>query len=164
MRILCRALFMGEANRLPIDTELDFSKVDFQGQLPFTEPVHVVGEITARAGVVQLSAKAVFTFHGRCDRCLSPFVRHYEIPLEHTLVTSLENEENDDYVLLEQFGFDLDELVQADILLELPYKSLCREDCRGLCSLCGKNLNEGLCGCTHKSVDPRLAVLGQLLD
>lgn len=164
MRILCRALFMGEADRLPIDTELDFSQVDFQGQLPFSEPVRVVGEITVRAGVVQLSAKAVFAFHGRCDRCLSPFVRHYEIPLEHTLVTSLENEENDDYVLLEQFGFDLDELVQADILLELPYKSLCREDCRGLCPLCGKNLNEGLCGCTHKSVDPRLAVLGQLLD
>jgi uncharacterized protein len=50
------------------------------------------------------------------------------------------------------------------VLLELPYKSLCREDCRGLCPLCGKNLNEGLCGCNRKSVDPRLAILGQLLE
>lgn len=164
MLVQCRALFMGEIDHLPLDTELDFSQVAFQGLYPFSTPVHVIGEITARAGVVQLSAKAVFDFHGQCDRCLTPFVRAYELPLEHTLVTSLENEENDDFILLEQEQLDLTELVQADMLLELPYKSLCREDCRGLCPQCGKNLNEGLCGCRSQSVDPRLEVLRQLLN
>ena len=147
MLIQCRPLFMGEADSLSIDTELDFSQVEFQGAHPFVKPIHVVGGIKVRAGVVQLSARAVFDFDGQCDRCLAPYTRSYDVPVEHTLVTTLENEENDDY-----------------ILLELPYKTLCREDCRGLCTLCGKNLNEGLCGCNHKSVDPRLAVLRQLLD
>jgi uncharacterized protein len=155
---------MGEADHLPIDASLDFSQTEFQGMHPFTQPVRVTGAVTARAGVVQLTARAVFDFYGQCDRCLTPFVRGYDIPLEHTLVTTLENEENDDYLLLENYCLDLAEAVQTDIQLELPYKSLCREDCRGLCTLCGKNLNEGLCGCNHKSVDPRLAVLGQLLD
>ena len=147
MLLQCRSLFMGEVTSLPIDTELDFSQVEHQGICPLPEPVRVVGAITVRAGVVQLTARATFVFHGRCDRCLGAFERAYDVPLEHTLVATLEDEENDDY-----------------ILLELPYKSLCREDCRGLCPMCGKNLNEGLCGCTHKSVDPRLAVLGQLLE
>ena len=163
MFVQCRSLFMGEATRLPLDTELDFTRVEFQGMTPFAQPVRVEGEITARAGVVKLSAKAVFTFHGRCDRCLAPFTRAYEIPLEHILVTSLENEDSD-YVLLEDYRLALDELVQAAIFLELPYKSLCREDCLGLCPQCGKDLNEGPCGCTKKTVDPRLEILSQLLN
>lgn len=164
MLLQCRSLFMGEVKSLPIDTELDFSQVEYQGVCPITEPVRVVGAITVSAGVVQLKARATFVFNGRCDRCLGAFERAYDVPLEHILVATLEDEENDEYILLDQYQLDLADLTLADILLELPYKSLCREDCRGLCPMCGKNLNEGLCGCTHKSVDPRLAVLGQLLD
>ena len=164
MLLQCRSLFMGEVKSLPIDTELDFSQVEYQGICPITEPVRVVGTITVSAGVVQLKARAAFVFHGRCDRCLSAFERAYEVPLEHILVATLEDEENDEYILLDQYQLDLADLTLADILLELPYKSLCHEDCRGLCPMCGKNLNEGLCGCTRKSVDPRLDVLRQLLE
>jgi len=164
MLLQCRSLFMGEVKSLPIDTELDFSQVEFQGMYPFAESIRVTGAVTVRAGVVQLAARAQFVFHGQCDRCLGDYERTYDVPLEHTLVATLEDEENDDYILLDQYQLDLADLTMADILLELPYKSLCREDCQGLCSTCGKNLNEGLCGCTRKSVDPRLAVLGQLLE
>ena len=164
MLLQCRSLFMGEIKSLPIDTELDFSQVEFQGVYPFPETVRVTGAVNVRAGVVQLSARAVFVFHGQCDRCLSPFTQAYDVPLEHTLVATLEDEENDDYILLDQYQLDLADLTLADILLELPYKSLCRDDCRGLCPMCGKNLNEGLCGCTRQSVDPRLDVLRQLLE
>ncbi len=163
MLVQCRGLFMGEVKSLPIDTEWDFSQVEFYGMYPFKSPVRIVGEITNRAGVVRLTARVTFTFDGQCDRCLSPFARDYDIAIDHILVTALENEDSD-YVLLENYQLALDDLVQADILLELPYKNLCREDCRGLCPQCGKNLNEGLCGCTTKSVDPRLAVLQQLLN
>ena len=150
MLVQCRSLFTGEAKNLPIDTEWDVSSVEFYGIHPFKKPVHIVGEIASRAGVVKLSVRAIFTFEGQCDRCLEPFVRDYDIPMEHILVTTVENEDSD-YVLLDNYQLALDELVQADILLELPYKNLCREDCRGLCPQCGKNLNEGLCGCTTKS-------------
>ena len=64
MLLQCRSLFMGEANRLPIDTELDFSQVEHQGICPLPELVRVVGAITVRAGVVQLTARATFVFHG----------------------------------------------------------------------------------------------------
>lgn len=74
--------------------------------------------------------------------------------MEHILVASLNNEETDDFVLIDNYQLSLDELARADILLELPSKFLCREDCRGLCPMCGKNLNEGLCGCHSDRTDP----------
>lgn len=163
MLVPCRSLFMGETNRLPLDTELDLSQVELYGVRPLRQPVQVTGAIVSRAGVVTLEARVRFLYEGRCDRCLCDFSRPYDMTVEHTLVTTLENEESD-FVLLQDYQLALDELVRDDILLELPYKSLCREDCLGLCSQCGKDLNEGPCGCNTKTEDPRLAVLKQLLN
>ncbi len=164
MLLQLRPLFMGEMETLPIDVELDFSGVEFQGQYPFQKPVHVQGEAACSAGVVTLRAMVSFRFDGRCDRCLGAFSRDFRIPVEHILVSSLNREDNEDFVLLDNYQLKLDELMETDILLELPSKNLCREDCRGLCPLCGKNLNDGLCGCQTKTVDPRLEALKQLLN
>ena len=74
-------------------------------------------------------------------------------------------EEDDDVIQIgPERTLDLDELLRSDILLELPYKYLCSEDCKGLCASCGKNLNEGPCGCNLHQVDPRLEVLKKLID
>jgi uncharacterized protein len=54
---------------------------------------------------------------------------------------------------------DLDPIVREQVLLALPMHAVCREDCRGLCGMCGQNLNEAACGCESRRVDPRLAVL-----
>ena len=69
------------------------------------------------------------------------------MPVEHILVTSLNNEDNGEFVLVDNYQLPLDSLVEADLILSLPSKDLCREDCRGLCPHCGKDQNEGLCGC-----------------
>ena len=58
---------------------------------------------------------------------------------------------------------DLDDLVVSDILLSLPTKIICKEDCEGLCPSCGINRNVDTCECQKKQVDPRLAKLGELL-
>lgn len=164
MLLQLKPLFMGETESLPIDAELDFSKVEFQGMYPFQEPVHVKGEAAYAAGAVTLRAAARFRFHGQCDRCTEAFTREFRIPVEHILVTSLNQEDNEDFVLLDNYQLKFDDLLEADILLELPSKNLCREDCRGLCPLCGKNLNDGACGCQAKAVDPRLEVLKEWLN
>jgi uncharacterized protein len=54
---------------------------------------------------------------------------------------------------------DLDPIVREQVLLALPVSVVCRDDCKGLCSVCGQDLNEAECGCERKVVDPRLAVL-----
>ena len=86
------------------------------------------------------------------------------IPMQHVLVTSLNREENDELILVEDMRLDLSELAESDIILALPSKFLCRNDCRGLCPRCGKDLNDGDCGCDTRETDPRLESLRQLLE
>ena len=73
-----------------------------------------------------------------------------------------ENDDYDNYIVFENNSLDLDELVGEEIQLFLPAKMLCKEDCRGLCQKCGKNLNYEKCECA-KEIDPRLAALSDLL-
>ena len=113
--------------------------------------------------MVTLEARAQFLFEGRCDRCLTEFTREYDIPVEHILVTALENEDSD-FVLLQDYQLPLDELVRDDILLELPSKFLCKPECKGLCDVCGQNLNTGTCHCHDHDVDPRLEVLKKFMS
>ena len=80
-----------------------------------------------------------------------------------TLVTHLNDEKNDELLLVNELRFDLDPLITEDIFLDLPAKFLCKEDCKGMCYKCGKDLNTDSCSC-KKDVDPRLAALQQLLD
>lgn len=148
-----------------IDYTLDLSEYELFGTKPFIKPVEVRGKILNRAGVVTLQYDATFVLRLYCDRCLDEFERKQQVSFEHILVNKL-NTDNDEYILLEDFVLDLDELVLNDILLYLPSKLLCSEDCKGLCKYCGLNLNYGSCDCcetAEKIVDPRLAVLDELL-
>lgn len=65
--------------------------------------------------------------------------------------------------LLDNGTVDLSELARETFILNMPSKTLCREDCRGLCSGCGVNLNYEKCRC-KKEVDPRLAALAKILE
>ena len=79
------------------------------------------------------------------------------------LAETLEDEENDEIVLLEDGAVDLDDLFTTALVLSMDSKHVCSEDCKGLCATCGADLNEGPCGC-RREIDPRLAALAQLLD
>ena len=72
--------------------------------------------------------------------------------------------ENDDYIETPDFTLELDDVVISDIFLSLPSKNLCRDDCKGLCQICGQNLNNGECSCDKRQTDPRLEILKQLID
>ncbi len=159
-----KPLFMGDVDAVPVEAELDLSGLEVQGLRPFVQPVRVSGSIRYVEGVVTLCADVHYRFDGVCDRCAEPFQRDVTLPVRHILVTSLNDESNEDFVLLKDYQLLLDELVTTDLLLSLPMKSLCREDCRGLCPQCGHNLNEGLCGCRQETGDPRLAALKDLLN
>ena len=59
---------------------------------------------------------------------------------------------------------DINEIVKEQVLLSVPMKPLCRNDCAGLCPVCGKDLNEGACNCRKEELDPRLAPLAQFKE
>lgn len=125
--------------------------------------VCVKGYVKSSTGAVSLSATAVCTVKTECAKCAKEITRRLNVPLEHLLISHLNDEDNDDYILVENMVLDLDLLALEDIYLSLPTRFLCSDDCKGLCQFCGKDLNNGNCNC-KKPVDPRLAALQQLLN
>ena len=162
MKLELKQIFELVGERLPIEYDVDLSDYELYNTKPFATPVHVTGEVFNEAGVVQISYTVRFTLKLPCDRCLDIFTRDYEYSFQEILVNE-ENPENDEYIPVPGCLLELDDLVLSDVLLSLPAKQLCREDCKGLCPKCGVNWNHETCQCSQKEVDPRLAVLGELL-
>lgn len=103
-----------------------------------------------------------------CDRCLTPVeyevdvsgVRHIDLHVEKTAG----DDELDESFYVDGFYLDVDKLLYNEILIGWPTKVLCGEDCKGICSECGQNLNEGDCGCSKESLDPRMSVVRDLFE
>lgn len=126
-------------------------------------PVTVEGAVKNNTGIVTLSGVIKAKIVSSCDRCAEEFNREMSFPFTHVLISKLNGQDDDEYILVENMRLNLDELLREDIILSLPTQYLCKEDCKGLCRICGQNLNFKQCGC-KEPIDPRLAVLQQLLD
>ena len=162
MRLNVKGIINTPGGGVSFNEELDFSDVDFGGVCPAVRPVSVVGAVRNIAGMLRLTADVDTTLSCVCDRCGSAFEKPFHVSIERMLATELEDEENDDILLLDDGAFDLDELAREAYILNMDTKMLCREDCKGLCSGCGANLNFEECRC-KKENDPRWAALQKLL-
>ena len=163
MIIALESIFDNGISNIKLDYSFDFSTSEHNGAFPFTAPVTLKGCIKNETGIVYIDAVAGVDYDSSCDRCACELHRHFDVPVSHVLVSTLNNEDNDDFILVEGMRLDVEQLTLEDIYLFLPTKLLCNEDCLGICPECGKNLNEGPCGC-KKPVDPRFAALQQLLQ
>lgn len=112
----------------------------------FSSPVNVSGRFFNRAGVVYLEYSVSFSLSLVCDRCLNEFERNYSFDFSHIVVPSL-NGDNDDYIVADGQSIELNDIAFTDLLLQLPSKILCKDDCKGLCMVCGCDLNVADCNC-----------------
>ena len=150
---------------LPFETHENLSDLVFGSCKPASKPVLAYGKVRNTAGVLELTGELTTTLHGVCDRCASEFTRAVQIPIHAVLVSEEELEQAEDEGV---FGIhdgcaDLTDIITTAFVLNMDSQLLCRPDCKGVCFRCGKNLNEGPCGC-RKEPDSRFAVLQQLLD
>ena len=140
-----------------------------------TEDVKIQGRLEKSGSEVLCQGRVQTGLSVTCARCLEGFNFAVNGKLKVHFIPRVENNNLPDEIELtdldveqEFYGegqIDLSCSVRDLILLSLPQVVLCREDCAGLCSECGANLNENNCGCEKEgSFDPRLAVLQQLKD
>ncbi len=159
-----KRIFATENSVLEINHSLDMSDVDFMGNYPLKTPIKITGSVSNRASVVSLKLTIEYVFAAPCDRC-GVFTEHnHTVIVDKLLATAIERQESDTIITVPDMKLDVDEFVYSEVILDLPSKHLCSEDCKGICFKCGKNLNDGECGCSTKEVDPRLAKLMELLD
>lgn len=109
-----------------------------------------------------------------CARCLDPFSFPLKFKLEEEFRPTIDiatganlprTADDEEATRVDaHHELDLSEVVRQNILIALPPTPICRTQCAGLCSQCGKNWNEGPCDCKHDEIDPRFEKLKELLD
>lgn len=165
MLIDCKAVFAGLESELPFQYELDLTQRTVLADWQPTGLAQISGCIMNEAGIVSCSLHVSFTLNLCCDRCAESFERSFSFDGDAVLVTHLSGENaEDEYILIPDAQFDADEFAESCILLNMPTKVLCSEDCKGVCPVCGVNQNVQTCSCQAKRVDPRLEALRQLLE
>ena len=165
MLINLTELFTREGKTNDYAVELDCREFQIpQGICPVSDskPVTFYSENVGDRTLV-LSGEAEFTLMIPCDRCLEPVEVPFQLSIERTLDMNLTDEERianlDEQPYLQGYNLDVDQLVRDELLLNLPMKVLCDEDCKGICNRCGANLNHETCDCDRSSLDPRMSVI-----
>jgi uncharacterized protein len=137
---------------------------------------HLRGAATRMGRKVLVKARATVPLAGQCKRCLKPVALDEPLDLLRTWVPADQAHQGErhhkgeeteasfdpdtvDEEAYEGKEIDLAPALREQVLLSVPASPLCREDCKGLCPTCGKDLNEGECGCDRTAVDPRWAAL-----
>ncbi len=151
------AVFNNDGESLQIDYEysIDDSSI--------VSPVKVVGSVFNKTGIVNLKVEARFDYSTSCARCAKPLLKHARVPVNHTLLTHAESDDTDEFIVLDGMRLELDALVSEDIYLAIPSRFLCDDDCKGLCPICGVDLNFEQCSCTAPA-DPRWDALKDLIN
>ena len=101
-----------------------------------------------------------------CDRCLKEVKTTLELEFSKEVDMNLSAEgriedlDETDFII--GYNLDVDKLIYSEILVNWPMKTLCKEDCKGICKKCGTNLNHGTCDCDTVELDPRMAVIAEI--
>lgn len=132
------------------------------------KPVDVDLSITNTGRLMVGTGRIIATLEFDCGRCLKPYQRDYEIPFDIELCSDKNihhfvGEENFIFYHSNEPQVDIRPVIEENIVLALPIRPLCSEECRGLCPNCGRELDQGPCNCQPKETDPRWDALKKLL-
>lgn len=146
-------------------------EIDLAGEARLTGPAVFDGEVFRDDTRTYLGGMITAMVEADCSRCLELVERSFEIPFRDVFVdASLETDQHEtevgeddlDESLVIGGRVDLAEVVREQILLAMPEQIFCKEDCRGLCPICGGNRNLIDCSCEKDEIDPRWAALKNL--
>jgi len=148
--------------KISFEFEPDMSKAAGGSIIRIKEPARAAGSVINSVGVLTFSANVDATYECVCARCLKEFEYPVHKQVSAYLTEGGEDENLDGYFLQGDM-IDAGEIVITEFILDMDDTLLCIDDCAGLCQNCGSDLNIKPCGCKNE-IDPRLAVLGQLLN
>ncbi len=169
------------AKPLDFDEKFPPGHIELGGELRQSSPLtakgraslveeHQAGHATIRD--IRLVGSYAGRIELRCARCLEPVHRDLkaDFDLLYRPAGTVEGHEVSIAEADTEIGFfrgegvELEDVLREQVLLAVPVKAVCREDCRGLCPHCGKNLNVEQCDCRHEEQDPRWEGLREIRD
>jgi len=132
----------------------EFIATDLQGSIKFNR---------TQKGLL-LEGKFIFEVINDCVRCLDTFSQNINFSFMELYAFSEKNMTESELLVPEGGYLDLEPILREYLLLNIPNNSFCKEDCQGLCKVCGKNKNKDKCNCVDDQIDPRFFKLKDLLD
>ena len=151
-----------------VETELTSFDISL-GSFPLTEKQPLELRIANMGdNKLEISGTASYETQIPCDRCLEEVKTSIELDFSKEVDMNLSAEgriedlDETDFII--GYSLDVDKLIYSEILVNWPMKTLCKEDCKGLCQKCGKDLNEGPCDCPTGEINPAFAKLLQMFD
>ncbi len=117
---------------------------------------------------LHITGELKFSLAIPCSRCLEPVEVKFDLPLDIEVDMNLTEDERRDNLDEQPFiidqNLDVEQLLVNELLMNLPMKVLCREDCKGICSKCGANLNKVTCSCDKGSLDLRMSAIQDIFN
>jgi uncharacterized protein len=144
------------------EIELDYPSIKISGDLTLT-PLQGAFRADRTAQGIYFRGELISSMEIECTRCLIEARIPITIDIDEHFYYPASTAPEGEYTIPESAIVDLAPLVRELAFLAVPISPVCRPDCNGLCMECGFNLNEGDCGCEPEHIDPRLAILQQLL-
>jgi uncharacterized protein len=132
------------------------------------EPAKIKGQVRLAGNEVFVNGHVETRAQLECDRCLKAVELPVSADFALEYITGADYESSSAAALSEEElsvsvfdgeSIDVDEIAKEQILLAVPARTLCREDCQGICPECGIDLNTGQCNCAADEIDPRWAAL-----
>lgn len=103
-----------------------------------------------------------------CSRCLEDVAVKFDIDISKTIDFNDTDQDRikelDETNYISGYNLDVDLLIFDEIMIDFPLKVVCSEDCKGLCNVCGMNLNHGTCNCESTSLDPRMSAIRDIFN
>ena len=129
-------------------------------------PVNFDGYAQNIGGTIEICGSSSAELKLTCDRCMDEFSTHIDFSVnekyrKHDDIS--DTEENPDITPFSGTSLNFDEILYSNLYMNLPSKFLCKDDCKGLCPVCGQNLNIKECDCNTETTDPRFDILDKLL-
>ncbi|WP_158097690.1 YceD family protein [Tyzzerella sp. An114] len=163
MRVDISQLFGHRGKSIPIDLSIDINDTEgYPDVVGFLEPVKIKGTLTNIDDIIVLDAEGDTLLNVSCSRCLAPV----NVKLNFKLYEMFSKTGNidEDIEAVTEDSIDLYPYVRNEVFENIPMKIVCKDDCKGLCPSCGKNLNEGNCDCDTSYINPKFDSLRALFN
>ncbi len=149
----------------PFEWKGQLKPQEFAGRtVAFCGDASLVGTYVYDGKTFRVDATASLSYETTCARCGEPMVEPLTFSFSERFVRPMFQSEDDEFYTYEGEKLDLTEAFFDNLFLEMPMTTVCSESCKGLCPVCGMNLNRGQCDCLKTKIDARLSVLESLLN
>ena len=164
MLLKIKKFLSSDAMSIKVNENLVIDDKEFLEQTRLNENVLLTGEIFKIDDSVEFTGAISYTFTDECARCLTDFNNTIETKFQAAIVHKEDIESDEVQLVMTDGNVRMDDTIKQLVYLSMPMRSLCNNNCKGICPDCGVNLNNKKCQCENNLIDPRFEKLKDLLN